>query len=164
MAKDGVLRYPVIAVNDAMTKYLFDNRYGTGQSTIDGILRATNRLMAGSIFVVAGYGWCGRGLAMRARGMGARVVVTEVNPLEGPGSPDGRLRSPAHGPGRQDRRHLLHPHRRHQCHPGRAFRAHERRRHPLQFRPLQRGNRYPGPGAPQHRPAPNPGSRWKNLP
>ena len=82
MAKDGVLRYPVIAVNDAMTKYLFDNRYGTGQSTLDGILRATNRLMAGGIFVVAGYGWCGRGLAMRARGMGARVIVTEVNPLK----------------------------------------------------------------------------------
>ena len=83
MAKDGVLKYPIIAVNDAMTKYLFDNRYGTGQSTLDGILRATNRLMSGSIFVVAGYGWCGRGLAMRARGMGARVVVTEVDPLKG---------------------------------------------------------------------------------
>jgi len=82
MAKDGVLRYPVIAVNDALTKYLFDNRYGTGQSTLDGILRATNRLMSGSVFVVAGYGWCGRGLAMRARGMGARVVITEVNPLK----------------------------------------------------------------------------------
>jgi len=82
MARDGVLQYPIIAVNDAMTKYLFDNRYGTGQSTIDGILRATNRLMSGSIFVVAGYGWCGRGLAMRARGLGARVIVTEVNPLK----------------------------------------------------------------------------------
>ncbi len=81
MAKDGVLRYPMIAVNDALTKYLFDNRYGTGQSTMDGILRATNRLMSGSIFVAAGYGWCGRGCAMRARGLGARVVVTEVNPL-----------------------------------------------------------------------------------
>ncbi len=82
MAKDGVLRYPIIAVNDALTKYLFDNRYGTGQSTLDGIMRATNRLMSGSLFVVAGYGWCGRGLAMRARGMGARVIVTEVNPLK----------------------------------------------------------------------------------
>ncbi len=82
MAADGVLRYPMIAVNDATTKYLFDNRYGTGQSTIDGILRATNRLMSGSIFVVAGYGWCGRGVALRARGLGARVVVTEVNPLK----------------------------------------------------------------------------------
>ncbi|OAQ20750.1 adenosylhomocysteinase [Thermosulfurimonas dismutans] len=81
MARDGALKYPVIAVNDALTKHLFDNRYGTGQSTIDGILRATNRLLAGSVFVVAGYGWCGRGLAMRARGMGARVIVTEVDPL-----------------------------------------------------------------------------------
>lgn len=82
MAKAGVLSYPIIAVNDAMTKHLFDNRYGTGQSTIDGILRATNRLLSGSYFVVAGYGWCGRGLAMRARGMGAKVIVTEVDPIK----------------------------------------------------------------------------------
>jgi adenosylhomocysteinase len=81
MEKDGVLLYPIVAVNDAYTKHLFDNRYGTGQSTIDGILRATNYLLAGSAFVVAGYGWCGRGVAMRAKGMGARVVVTEVDPL-----------------------------------------------------------------------------------
>ena len=81
MADRGVLQYPIIAVNDAYTKHLFDNRYGTGQSTIDGILRATNRLMSGSVFVVAGYGWCGKGVAMRAKGMGARVVVAEVNPL-----------------------------------------------------------------------------------
>jgi adenosylhomocysteinase len=81
MAEKGVLKYPIIAVNDAYTKYLFDNRYGTGQSTIDGIMRATNRLIAGSIFVVSGYGWCGKGIAMRAKGMGARVIVTEVNPL-----------------------------------------------------------------------------------
>jgi adenosylhomocysteinase len=81
MAAKGVLLFPVIAVNDSDTKHLFDNRYGTGQSTVDGILRATNRLMAGSWFVVAGYGWCGRGLAMRASGMGAKVVVTEVDPL-----------------------------------------------------------------------------------
>ncbi len=81
MAEKGLLRYPIIAVNDAYTKYLFDNRYGTGQSTIDGILRATNRLIAGSNFVVSGYGWCGKGIAMRAKGMGARVIVTEVNPL-----------------------------------------------------------------------------------
>ncbi|MDA8325250.1 MAG: adenosylhomocysteinase [Nitrospiraceae bacterium] len=81
MAQEGVLRYPIIAVNDAYTKYLFDNRYGTGQSTIDGILRATNRLIAGSILVVSGYGWCGKGVSMRAKGMGARVVVTEVDPL-----------------------------------------------------------------------------------
>ncbi|MFN3505315.1 MAG: adenosylhomocysteinase [Caldimicrobium sp.] len=82
LAKEGLLKYPIIAVNDALTKHLFDNRYGTGQSTIDGILRATNRLIAGSVFVVSGFGWCGKGLAMRARGMGARVVVTEVDPLK----------------------------------------------------------------------------------
>ncbi len=81
MAADGALMFPVLAVNDAMTKHLFDNRYGTGQSTIDGIVRATNILLAGRNFVVAGYGWCGRGLAMRARGMGANVIVTEVDPL-----------------------------------------------------------------------------------
>jgi adenosylhomocysteinase len=81
MAKKGVLRYPIIAVNDAMTKHLFDNRYGTGQSTIDGIVRATNALLAGRKLVVAGYGWCSRGIAQRARGMGAQVIVTEVNPL-----------------------------------------------------------------------------------
>jgi adenosylhomocysteinase len=81
MAADHVLKYPIIAVNDAKTKHFFDNRYGTGQSTMDGIIRATNRLIAGSIFVVCGYGWCGRGLAMRARGMGGNVVVTEVDPL-----------------------------------------------------------------------------------
>jgi len=81
MAADNVLRYPIIAVNDAKTKHFFDNRYGTGQSTMDGIVRATNRLVAGSTFVVCGYGWCGRGLAMRARGMGANVIVTEVDEL-----------------------------------------------------------------------------------
>jgi adenosylhomocysteinase len=81
MAADGVLEYPIIAVNDAQTKHFFDNRYGTGQSTIDGIIRATNRLLAGSYFVVCGYGWCGRGVAMRARGLGANVIVTEVDPL-----------------------------------------------------------------------------------
>jgi adenosylhomocysteinase len=81
MAEKGVLKYPIIAVNDAYTKYLFDNRYGTGQSTIDGIMRATNRLIAGSVFVVSGYGWCGKGVATKAKGMGARVIVTEVDPL-----------------------------------------------------------------------------------
>ena len=82
MAKQGVLRYPIIAVNDADTKHLFDNRYGTGQSTIDGIVRSTNFLLAGSKFVVAGYGWCGRGLASRARGNGAEVIITEVDPTK----------------------------------------------------------------------------------
>ena len=81
MERDGVLAYPIIAVNDADTKHLFDNRYGTGQSTIDGILRATNTLLAGKIIVVSGYGMCGRGVASRARGMGAQVVITEVDPL-----------------------------------------------------------------------------------
>jgi adenosylhomocysteinase len=81
MAADGVLRYPIIAVNDARTKHFFDNRYGTGQSTLDGFIRATNRLIAGTTFVVCGYGWCGRGIAMRAKGLGAHVVVTEIDPL-----------------------------------------------------------------------------------
>jgi adenosylhomocysteinase len=81
MAADGALAFPVVAVNDAMTKHFFDNRYGTGQSTVDGIIRATNILLAGKNFIVAGYGWCGRGLAMRARGLGANVIVTEVDPL-----------------------------------------------------------------------------------
>lgn len=82
MAADGALKFPVVAVNDAMTKHFFDNRYGTGQSTIDGIIRATNILLAGKNFVVGGYGWCARGLAMRARGMGANVIVTEVDPMK----------------------------------------------------------------------------------
>ena len=81
MEQDGVLQFPVISVNDANTKHLFDNRYGTGQSTLDGIIRATNRLVAGSIFVVSGYGWCGRGVALRAKGHGAHVIVCEVDPL-----------------------------------------------------------------------------------
>ncbi|RME56733.1 MAG: adenosylhomocysteinase, partial [Deltaproteobacteria bacterium] len=81
LADQGKLRFPVVAVNEAKTKHMFDNRYGTGQSTIDGIVRATNRLIAGSVFVVCGYGWCGRGVAMRARGMGADVIVTEIDPL-----------------------------------------------------------------------------------
>jgi adenosylhomocysteinase len=82
MQRKGALVFPVISVNDALTKHMFDNRYGTGQSTIDGIVRATNRLLAGSVFVVLGYGWCGRGLALRAKGMGADVVITEIDPLK----------------------------------------------------------------------------------
>lgn len=82
MAADGVLKFPVVAVNDAMTKHFFDNRYGTGQSTLDGVIRATNMLIAGSSVVVVGYGWCGRGVAMRARGLGANVIVCEVDPLK----------------------------------------------------------------------------------
>ncbi|MFQ5976477.1 MAG: adenosylhomocysteinase, partial [Candidatus Hydrothermarchaeales archaeon] len=82
MEADGVLKFPIVAVNDANTKHFFDNRYGTGQSTIDGILRSTNILLAGKNFVVGGYGWCGRGLAMRAEGMGANVIIVEVDPLK----------------------------------------------------------------------------------
>ncbi|MGE5559386.1 MAG: adenosylhomocysteinase [Bacillota bacterium] len=82
MEKHGYLKFPIIAVNDALTKHMFDNRYGTGQSTLDGILRATNYLIAGANFVIGGYGWCGKGLAMRAKGMGANVIVTEIDPLK----------------------------------------------------------------------------------
>jgi adenosylhomocysteinase len=82
MAKEGALKYPIVAVNDALTKHMFDNRYGTGQSTMDGVIRCTNSLIAGSKFVIAGYGWCGRGLASRARGMGADVIVTEIDPVK----------------------------------------------------------------------------------
>jgi adenosylhomocysteinase len=82
MERDGVLQFPIISVNDANTKHLFDNRYGTGQSTVDGIIRATNRLLAGSVFVVSGYGWCGRGVALRAKGHGAHVIICEVDPLK----------------------------------------------------------------------------------
>lgn len=82
MAKDGALRFPIVAVNDAKTKNLFDNRYGTGQSTLDGIIRATNILLAGKTLVIAGYGWCGKGLAMRGRGMGAKVIITEIDPVK----------------------------------------------------------------------------------
>src|SRR6185503_3304717 len=82
LERDGALGFPIVAVNEANTKHLFDNRYGTGQSTVDGIVRATNKLLAGSKFVVAGYGWCGRGLATRAKGMGAEVIVTEIDPTK----------------------------------------------------------------------------------
>jgi adenosylhomocysteinase len=82
MEAEGVLKFPIIAVNDALTKHLFDNRYGTGQSTLDGIVRATNTLLAGKTIVIAGFGWCGRGIAARARGMGAQVVITEIDPTK----------------------------------------------------------------------------------
>ena len=81
MERDGMLKYPIIAVNDALTKHMFDNQYGTGQSTLDGIIRATNTLLAGKVFVVAGYGWCGKGLAQKAKGMGCKVIVTEIDPI-----------------------------------------------------------------------------------
>ncbi len=97
MANEGKLKFPVIAVNDAATKHLFDNRYGTGQSTVDGIIRATDFLMAGKKVVVAGYGWCGRGFAMRARGMGAIVIVTEIDAVKATRSGYGRLFGYAYG-------------------------------------------------------------------
>ena len=146
MAKEGVLKYPIIAVNDADTKHLFDNRYGTGQSTIDGIIRATNFLLAGSKFVVAGYGWCGRGLASRARGAGAEVIVTEIDPTKAlEAVMDGfRVMSMPEAAKLGDvfctvtgnKSVLAKEH----------FEAHERWSHHLQLRPLQCGNRHPGAG------------------
>ena len=110
MANDGALQFPMMAVNDALTKHLFDNRYGTGQSTMDGIVRATNYLIAGRNVVVAGYGWCSRGIAMRARGLGANVIVTEVDPLEGVGSGYGRLSRDADDGSGTDWRHFRQRH------------------------------------------------------
>ena len=146
MAKEGVLKFPIVAVNDADTKHLFDNRYGTGQSTIDGIIRATNFLLAGSKFVVAGYGWCGRGLASRARGAGAEVIVTEVDPTKAlEAVMDGfRVMSMAEAAKLGDvfctvtgnKSVLTKDH----------FALDERRRDHLQLRPLQRRNRHPRAG------------------
>jgi adenosylhomocysteinase len=115
MAKDGALEFPMMAVNDALTKHLFDNRYGTGQSTMDGIVRATNYLIAGKVVVVAGYGWCSRGIAMRAKGLGANVVVTEIDYVKALEGGHGRLPRHAHGRSRPYRRHLCQRHRQHQC-------------------------------------------------
>ena len=131
MEQEGVLKFPVVAVNDASTKHMFDNRYGTGQSTIDGIIRATNVLMAGSKFVVAGYGWCGKGVAMRAKGLGAQVIVTEIDPLRAlEALMDGfevmEMREAA-----KDRRYFRDRYRRYPCAPERALRPHEGRRHCL---------------------------------
>ena len=141
MAKEGVLKYPIVAVNDAMTKHFFDNRYGTGQSTLDGIIRATNILLAGLTVVVAGYGWCGRGVAMRARGLGANVIVTEVDPDQGARSANGWLPRHVDAGGCRYRRCLHHRDRRQARHRARSFRTHEERRHSLQLRALQRGDR-----------------------
>ncbi len=146
MARDGALAYPIIAVNEADTKHLFDNRYGTGQSTIDGITRATNVLWAGKNVVVCGYGWCGRGVAMRARGMGAQVIVAEVNAGARPGGGDGRL--PRHAPARGGAAggHLHHRHRRHQRHRPGTPGGDEGRGDPRQLRPLRRGDQQEGAG------------------
>ena len=111
MAADGALLFPVIAVNDAMTKHFFDNRYGTGQSTLDGIIRATNMLLAGKTFVVAGYGWCGRGLAIARQRHGRQCHRDRNRSAARPGSSDGWLPRHADGRSRQDRRYLLHRHR-----------------------------------------------------
>ena len=112
MEKDGALRIPVVAVNDAQTKYLFDNRYGTGQSTVEAIIRATGILVAGSVFVVAGYGWCGRGVASRARGLGANVIVTEVNPIRALEAAMDGFRVMRMAEAAQGRRRVRHRHRR----------------------------------------------------
>ncbi len=142
MAKDGTLKYPIIAVNDAMTKHFFDNRYGTGQSTLDGVIRATNILLAGLKVVVAGYGWCGRGVAMRAKGLGADVIVTEIDPVKGiEAVMDGFRVMPMDRSG-EGRRRFHHRHRKQERDSRRAFRAHEERRGGLQLRTLQRGDRH----------------------
>jgi adenosylhomocysteinase len=139
MEKDGVLQFPIISVNDADTKHLFDNRYGTGQSTVDGIIRATNRLLAGSTFVVSGYGWCGRGVANRAKGHGAHVIVCEVAGSRGG---HGRLSGYAHCRGGGAGKFLLYPYRGHKCHPEGTLPHDERRRHGGQFGTLRRGTGY----------------------
>ncbi len=146
MAKEGVLRYPIIAVNDADTKHLFDNRYGTGQSTIDGIIRATNFLLAGSKFVVAGYGWCGRGLASRARGAGAEVIVTEVDPTKALEAVMDGFRVMAMIEAAQARRRVLHGDRQQERSRQGTLRGDEGRRHHLELGPLQRGDRHPVAG------------------
>ena len=143
MEQDRALRIPVVAVNDAQTKYLFDNRYGTGQSTLDAIIRATGVLVAGSVFVVAGYGWCGRGVASRARGLGADVIVTEVNPIRAlEAALDGyqvmRMAEAA-----RSRRHLRHRHRRQGDHRREPHERDEGRRDHLQLGPLRRRNLSP---------------------
>ena len=149
LERDGKLGFPVVAVNEARTKHLFDNRYGTGQSTIDGIIRATNVLLAGKRFVVAGYGWVGRGVAMRARGHGRARDRDRGRPDAGARGGDGRLRGAADGDGGRDRRHLLHRDRRQGRHHAAAHGADEGRRDPRQHRPLQRRDR--DPGAPRAR-------------
>ena len=141
MAADGALGFPVVAVNEAQTKHLFDNRYGTGQSTVDGILRSTNILLAGRHAVVAGYGWVGRGIASRLRGMGSIVAVVEVDPIPAiEALMDGftvltAAEAAALGRG------VHHRDGQHQRLPARALRDHARRRHHRQQRPLRRRDR-----------------------
>ena len=151
---DGKLGFPIIAVNEAKTKHLFDNRYGTGQSTIDGIIRATNVLLAGKRFVVGGYGWVGRGVASRARGHGRARDRHRGRPDAGARGGDGRLRGAADGEGRRDRRHLLHRDRRQGRDHRRAHEADEGRRHPLEHGPLRRRDRQAGAALARDRDAP----------
>ncbi len=136
MAKDGVLKYPIVAVNDALTKHLFDNRYGTGQSTLDGVIRATNILLAGLTVVVAGYGWCGRGVAMRARGMGANVIVTEIDPTKAIEAVMDGYRVMSMMEAATHRRPVYYPHRQQERYRPRSLREVEERRHHLQLGPL----------------------------
>ena len=146
MAADKALNFPIIAVNDAMTKHFFDNRYGTGQSTLDGIVRATNILLAGKNFVVAGYGWCGRGLASRARGMGANVIVTEVDPLPAlEAVMDGFRVMPMAEAAKIGDIFCTVTGDINVIDAG-ALRGDERRRHRRQLGPLQRRDQHPGPG------------------
>ena len=159
MEQDGVLRYPIVAVNEAMTKHMFDNRYGTGQSTLDGVIRATNRMIAGKVVVIAGYGWCGRGVAMRAKGHGADVVVLEVDPLRALEALMDGYRVMPMAAGRADRRHLHHRHRRHPRDPQGALRGHEGRGDRRQHRALQRGDRHPGARGAVGEPPPGAGVR-----
>ena len=172
-ARDGGgqgARYPVIAINDADTKHLFDNRYGTGQSTMDGILRCTNMLIAGSTVVIAGYGWCGRGVAMRAKGMGATVLVTEIDPVRALEAAMDGFQVVVDGRGGAARRPVRHRDRQQVGAAPRALRGHEGRRDRREQRPLQRRDRHPGArahvdeqahGAPVRRgvPAPTGGKR-----
>ncbi len=145
MAADGALTFPVIAVNDAQTKHLFDNRYGTGQSTIDGIVRATNVLLAGKVFVIAGYGWCGRGLAMRARGMGCQCDHYRSGSTACPGGCDGWLQGNDDGRSCKNWRYLCHGDRRPERYRPASFRGHERWSFNRQFGPLQCGDQHPCP-------------------
>ncbi len=151
MAKNKVLRFPVISVNDANTKHMFDNRYGTGQSTMDGIIRATNMLIAGSIMVVAGYGWCGKGTAMRAKGLGANVVVTEVDPLMAlEAVMDGFRVMPIAEAAKIGDIFVTVTGNMNVISKG-DLRADEGRRHSVQLRPLQRRDRYKGSRGDQQR-------------
>ena len=145
MAKDGELMFPVIAVNDALTKHLFDNRYGTGQSTLDGVIRATNVLIAGKTVVVAGYGWCSRGIALRAKGLGANVIVTEIDPLKAlEAVMDGYRVMPMNEAAPQGDLFIFH--RRNQRARWAALRGDEERRAHVQLRSLQRRDQNPGAG------------------